>query len=248
MLINLATSLFNVLKVNALECLSVINRECMPRPKTLDVNKDIGEALFYPYNVLVNECNGSCNTLDNPMSRICVPNIIKNVNIKVSNFSMKLNETRNVLWHKSCKCICLLNSSVCNNKQIWNSNTCRCDCNEDFAGIINCTKGDMWNPSTCECQCDMWCKPGQYLDYKNCVCKNKLIGRVIAECTNVINETMINNRDNKDNNDTAWNVFIGLFSVVIFIVIVCFCVIIYFKCIKGLFKNKYTYDTYKNGY
>ena len=54
---------------------------------------------------------------------------------------MRLNETRNVLWHESCKCICRLNSSVCNSKQIWNSDTCRCDCNEDFAGIISCDKG-----------------------------------------------------------------------------------------------------------
>ena len=54
---------------------------------------------------------------------------------------MRLNETCNVLWHESCKCVCPLNSSVCNNKQIWNSDTCRCDCNEDFASIINCTKG-----------------------------------------------------------------------------------------------------------
>ena len=60
----------------------------------------------------------------------------------------------------------------------------------------------------------MWCKPGQYLDYKKCVCKNKLIGRVIAECTSLINETMINNRDNIDNDNTIWNIFIGLFSVV----------------------------------
>ena len=64
-------------------------------------------------------------------------------------------------------------------KQIWNSDTCRCDCNEDFAGIINCTKGYMWNPSTCKCQCDMWCKPGQYLDHKNCVCENKLVGKLL---------------------------------------------------------------------
>ena len=41
---------------------------------------------------------------------------------------MRLNETRKVLWHESCKCVCRLNSSVCNSKQIWNSNTCRCDC------------------------------------------------------------------------------------------------------------------------
>ena len=154
---------------------------------------------------------------------------------------MRLNETCNVLWHESCKCVCLLNSSVCNKKQIWNSNTCSWDCNEDFAGIINCTKGYMWNPSTCACKFDMWCKPGQYLDHKNCVCKNRLISRVTAECTSVINETIMNNRDNITNDDTIWNIFIRLFLVVIFIGFVCFCVLIYFKCIKGkkLFKNKY---------
>ena len=48
LLINLAISLFNVLKVNTLECLSVINRECMRRPKILDVHEGVGEALFYP--------------------------------------------------------------------------------------------------------------------------------------------------------------------------------------------------------
>ena len=114
--------------------------------------------------------------------------------MKVYNFLTMLNKTRNVLRHESCKCVCKLNSSVCNNKQIWNSKTCRDDCKEDFAGMINCSKGYTWNPSTCEYQCDIWCKPGQYLDHKNCVCKNKLIGRVIEECTSVINETMINNK------------------------------------------------------
>ena len=76
LIISLPISLFNVLKVNALECLSVIDRKCMPRPKTLDVNEGVGEALFYPYNVLVNKCSGSCNTLDDPIARVCVPNII----------------------------------------------------------------------------------------------------------------------------------------------------------------------------
>ena len=46
----------------------------------------------------------------------------------------------------------------------------------------------------------MWCKPGQYLDHKNCVCKNKLIGRIIEACTSAINEAMINNKDNTTNN------------------------------------------------
>ena len=238
-LINLAISLFSILKVKTLECLSVINRKCMPRPKILDVNEGVGEALFYPYNVLVNKCSGSCNMLDDPMARLCVPNIIKNVNMKVYNFSMRLNETRNVLWHESCKYVCRLNSSICNSKQIWNSDACSCDRNEDFAGIINCDKGYMWNPSTCACECGMWCKPGQYLDYKNCICKNKLIGRVIAECTNVINETMMNDKKNIVNDDTTTSIFIGLFLVVMFIGFICFCVFAYFKWIKGkkLFKK-----------
>ena len=91
----------------------------------------------------------------------------------------------------------------------------------------------MWKPSTCECQCDMRCKPGQYLDYKKCVCKNKLIGTVIVECTSFINETMMNNRDNEDNDNTITNIFYGLFSVLLFVGIVCFCVFAYFKWIKG---------------
>ena len=110
LLINLAISLFSVLKVNTLECVSLINRKCKPRSKILDVNEGIGEALFCPYNVLVSKCSGSCNTLDDPMSKICVPNIIKNVIMKVYNFLMRLNETRNVLWHESCKCVCRLDS------------------------------------------------------------------------------------------------------------------------------------------
>ena len=253
MLINLTISLFSIIKTRALECVSVISRKCMPRPKILDVNEGVGEALFYPYNVLVNKCSGSCDTINDPMARLCVSNIIKRLNMKVYNFLMRLNETRNALWHESCKCVCKLNSSVCNNKQIWNSDTCRCDCNEDFASIINCTKGYMWNPSTCKCQCDTWCKPGQYLDHKKCICKNKLVSRITVECTSIINKTMINNKNNIDNNNTITHIFIGLFSVVMFSVIVCFSVFACFKWIKGkkLFKNKYTDSvtyTYENGY
>ena len=30
------------------------------------------------------------------------------------------NETRQIKWHKKCKCICRLNRNICNNKQKWN--------------------------------------------------------------------------------------------------------------------------------
>ena len=230
-IISLLISLFSIIKTKALEYVSVVNQKCMPRSKILDVNEGVDEALFYPYNLQVNKCSGSCNTLDNPMAKLCVPNVIKRVNMQVYNYLMRLNETRNVLWHESCKCVCKLNPSLCNNKQIWNDDTCRCDCNEDFAGVLSCDKGYTWNPSICECQCDKWCKPGQYLDHKNCVCKNKLVGRLIEECTSV-NETMIDNKDS-GNNNTLQNVFIVFFSVAVHIGIICFYVFAYFKWFKG---------------
>ena len=96
-LIGLTISLFSIIKTRALECISVINRKCMPRPKILDVNEGVGEALFYPYNVLVNKCSGSCDTINNPMAKLCLPGIVKRVNMQVYNFLMKLNETSSVL-------------------------------------------------------------------------------------------------------------------------------------------------------
>ena len=71
----------------------------------------------------------------------------------------------------------------------------------------------------------------QYLDHKNCVCKNKLVGRLISECTSVINETMMNNNDNNNDNNIyriMAYVFIGLFLLAI----ICFCVFAYFKWFK----------------
>ena len=96
-LINLAISLFSIVKANTLECLSVINQKCMPRSKILDVNEGVGEALFYPYNVLVKKCSRSYNSLDDPMAKLYVPNIIKRINMKVYNLLMRLNETRNCI-------------------------------------------------------------------------------------------------------------------------------------------------------
>ena len=101
--INLLINLFGIIKKKALECVSFVNLKSMPRPKILDVNEGVGEALFYPYIVLVNKCGGSCNTFDNPIAKLCVPDVIKRVNMQVYNFLMMLNETRNVLWHESCK-------------------------------------------------------------------------------------------------------------------------------------------------
>ena len=40
----------------------------------------------------------------------------------------RTNETRFLEWHETCKCKCRLDAIVCNNKQYWNKNKCRCKC------------------------------------------------------------------------------------------------------------------------
>ena len=67
----------------------------------------------------------------------------------------------------------------------------------------------------------MWCKPGQYLDHKNCVCKNKLVGRLISECTSVIHETMMNNNDNNDDNN-FYKIMAYVFIELFLLAIICF--------------------------
>ena len=43
----------------------------------------------YFIRIMCWKCSGSCDTLDNLMSKICVPKIIKNVNMKVYNKEVK---------------------------------------------------------------------------------------------------------------------------------------------------------------
>ena len=166
--ISLLISLFSIIKTKALECVSVVNQECMTRPKIIDVSKI--EIVFYPLSIKANKCSGNCNNINDPMAKFCIPDIIKDTNIKVFNMLARTNETKEITWHETCKCVCRFTSAVCNNKQEWNENKCRCECKEDLIDKLICNKGYMWNPSTCTCECNIYCGTGQYLDYNNCVC------------------------------------------------------------------------------
>ena len=94
------------------------------------------------------------------------------------NLISRTNETRHIKWHETSKCKCRLNASVCNNNQRWKEDKCRCECKELIDKGI-CDKGFIWNPSNCECECDKSCDIGEYLDYKNCKCRNKLVDKLV---------------------------------------------------------------------
>ena len=50
----------------------------------------------------------------------------------------------------------------------------------------------MWNPSNCECECDKSYDIEEYLDYKNCKCRKRIIDKLVKECSENIyeNETL----------------------------------------------------------
>ena len=67
-----------------------------------------------------------------------------------------------------CKCERRLDAIICNNKQRWNKNKCRCEWKELIDKGI-CDKGFAWNPSNCECD-------------KNCdfsKCRKKVVDKLI---------------------------------------------------------------------
>ena len=147
--------------------------------------------MFYPFSVKINKCSGNCNNINGPYARICVPDVTKDLNVKVFNLMSRTNETRQIKWHKSCKYICRLDKIICNNKQRWSKDKCRCESKELIDKGV-CEKGYTWNPSNCECECNKSCNVGKYLDYSDCKCKKKkkkVDPLLIKECTKNIDET-----------------------------------------------------------
>ena len=152
----------------------------------------------------------------------------------------RTNEARHLKWHKTCKCKCRLDASVCNNKQRWNEDKCRCECKELIDKGM-CDKGFIGNPSNCDCEYDKSCDIGQYLDYKNCKCRKKIIDILIEECSENIDENKmlynetLNIISSSDNNKTTDSciVYIVLFSVFLIINISMAKYISFFLCLKN---------------
>ena len=97
--------------------------------------------------IKTSKCSGSCNNINDSYAKICVPNIIKDLNVKVFNLMSRTSEKRHI------KCKRRLDASVCNNKQRWNNDKCWCECKELIDKGI-CDKKYIWNPSNFKCECE----------------------------------------------------------------------------------------------
>ena len=90
-----------------------------------------------------------------------------------------------------------MKAKVCNSKQKWNHDECRCECRElDDWG--SCKNDYIWNSSTCDCECNKAFKTDMYLNIKNCSCGKLLIGKLVLECEDEIlntTETLFNDKN-----------------------------------------------------
>ena len=145
---------------------------------------------------------------------MCVPDVAKNLNVKVFNLESGTNETRRIEWHGTCKCKCRFGHSICNNKQRWNDDKCMCECKELIDKGV-CNKGFIWNLSNCECECYKSC------DFSEWKCKKRLVNKLAEECTENIDETRLveinstecNSIENKCKHN-SWTPYVVLFSII----------------------------------
>ena len=76
------------------------NQECKTWPQVININSN--NPIFYSFTIKTSKCSGNCNNINNPYAKLCAPDFIKNLNVKVFNLMSRTNETRFVKWHEKC--------------------------------------------------------------------------------------------------------------------------------------------------
>ena len=75
---------------------------CFARPTLNNLNPD--ELHYYPFIASLDRCDASCYTFEHWFGRICVPNTMENVNLKVFNTIKGINESKTLAKHFLCEC------------------------------------------------------------------------------------------------------------------------------------------------
>ena len=84
----------NLSSVNLLECVSMNNQECKARRGIVNVN--CKEPAFFPFRIKTSKFSCSCNNINDLYVKLCVPDVVKNLNAKVFNLMSRTNETRHI--------------------------------------------------------------------------------------------------------------------------------------------------------
>ena len=87
-LLNLASA--TSLNAIPLSCISMSNQARKARSEIITINSNY--PVFYPFSIKLSKCSGNCNNINDPYAKICVPDMVKNLNIKVFNLMSSTNE------------------------------------------------------------------------------------------------------------------------------------------------------------
>ena len=71
----------NPLSANKLSCISMSNQEYKARPEIVSVNSN--NPIFHSFSAKTSKCSGNCNNIHDPYAKICVLDVIKDLNVKV---------------------------------------------------------------------------------------------------------------------------------------------------------------------
>ena len=95
-----ALFLSSLVSTTPLSCILMNNQACKVRPEVVNVNSSM--PVFYPFSIKTSKYSGSCNNINDPYAKICVPDAVKDLNVKVFNLIWRANETRHIKWHETC--------------------------------------------------------------------------------------------------------------------------------------------------
>ena len=74
------------------EFVSINNETCLVRPTVINLNSN--DRHYYPFMAILHKFNGSCDTLDDFSSKICVLNEAEDIRLNVFNMITRINESK----------------------------------------------------------------------------------------------------------------------------------------------------------
>ena len=97
-----STSFANANSLNSIpmSCISRNNQECKTTPQIVNVTGD--EPVFLPFSIEKSKCSGGCNNINYPYAKMCVPDVVKKLNVKVFNLMSRTKKIRFIECHGTC--------------------------------------------------------------------------------------------------------------------------------------------------
>ena len=108
------------------KCILLSNPKCMTKPTliNLDPNEYSVEFHYYSVAVKLDNCVGSCSTINDLCNKVCVPNKIGDSNLSIFNMITGIDESKVVTKDILCECKCRFDGKICNSDQWWNNDKC----------------------------------------------------------------------------------------------------------------------------